>query len=288
MGKGGIMQATKKVVDAYNGLYDTKNFPVCFVLWMLGLTVALQGFENPYDGLPHPFSTFMKSVYVSLPVITIMLPGLIELMWLPKDQHKQWAKACQKCFVAGCWNLLPSGFVMYKLHGEGGMTVLSQDPHGWVDVGHFFLLLASHEFWFYVMHRMNHLEFIFSTTHGHHHKNKGLVFMVNNSDVDVWELCSQGLFGLVFPLLFMEIRSLPHLLALGFFFVNSCSFHSSAMRPGALHVVHHQYGRHATNFGLYTPLMDTLFGTYEKVYNPENAEKLINAAYAKAKATKAN
>ena len=64
MGKGGIMQATKKVVDAYNGLYDTKNFPVCFVLWMLGLTVALQGFENPYDGLPHPFSTFMKSVCV--------------------------------------------------------------------------------------------------------------------------------------------------------------------------------------------------------------------------------
>ena len=49
-----------------------------------------------------------------------------------------------------------------------------------------------------------------------------------------------------------------------------------------------QYGRHATNFGLYTPLMDTLFGTYEEVYNPDNAEKLINEAYAKAKATKAN
>ena len=66
--------------------------------------------------------------------------------------------------------------------------------------------------------------------------------------------------------------------------------HMHMHMPMPLHERMHltQYGRHATNFGLYTPLMDTLFGTYEKVYNPENAEKLINAAYAKAKATKAN
>ena len=49
-----------------------------------------------------------------------------------------------------------------------------------------------------------------------------------------------------------------------------------------------QYGRHATNFGLYTPLMDKLFGTYEPVFSPETAGKLIAADLAAKAGKKAN
>eukprot|EP00622_Pseudochattonella_farcimen_P001530 FR736253.1.p1 GENE.FR736253.1~~FR736253.1.p1 ORF type:complete len:185 (+),score=10.35 FR736253.1:87-641(+) len=184
MAKGGLQSRqspVKAVVDFYNGLYDTKHFSVCLVVWLCGIPIALQNFQNCYDGQAHPFSTFFKSVYVSLPISTIILPGALELLWLPREQHEQWANACKKCFVSGMWNILPSAFVQYHLHGTNSWTVRSPDPHGWVDVGHFLLLLASHEFWFYVCHRINHTEFFFSSTHGHHHKNKGLVFMVNNS-----------------------------------------------------------------------------------------------------------
>merc|ERR1719482_2395489 len=111
--------------------------------------------------------------------------------------------------------------------------------------------------------------------------------MVNNSDVDVWELLSQGLFGLIFPLFFLDIRSLPHLAALGWFFMYTCTIHSTHMRPSTLHVVHHQYGRHATNYGLYTPLMDILFGTYEPVYQPDTAAKAMAAVKAAKAATSA-
>ena len=61
------------------------------------------------------------------------------------------------------------------------------------------MLLCSHEFWFYITHRMNHTEFFYYTTHGHHHQNVGYVYMVNNSDVDIWELLTQ----VVHPLLML-------------------------------------------------------------------------------------
>jgi len=265
----------KKTANMYNSLYATSNFPVCFALWLCGLPFMVRDFKNPYDGEAHSFLTFLKSSYVTLPIVTIMLPGLLELLWLPADHRPKWATACQKCFVSGLWNIVPTAAAQYYLHGTN-WTVRSPEPHGWIDVGHFFLLLASHEVWFYICHRMNHLEFIYSTTHGHHHKNKGLVFMVNNSDVDIWELLSQGLWGLVFPLFFMQIRSFPHLMALGFFFTYTCTIHSSAMRPDTLHVVHHQYGRHATNYGLYTPMMDKLFGTYQPYYQADTAAKQMS------------
>jgi len=264
----------KKTTAAYNSLYNTANFPICMALWLSGLPFMLHDFKNPYDGQVHTRLTFLKSSYVTLPVVTIMVPGLMELLWIPVEHRAKWATACKKCFVSGLWNIVPTALVQHQLHGTN-WTVLSPEPHGWIDVFHFLLLCFSHEVWFYITHRMNHLEFIYSSTHGHHHKNKGLVFMVNNSDVDIWELLSQGLFGLVFPLFFLEIRSLPHLAALGWFFAYTCTIHSSAMRPDTLHVVHHQYGRHATNYGLYTPMMDILFGTYQPKYNGYTAAVMM-------------
>ena len=108
MAKGGLQSRqspVKAVVDFYNGLYDTKHFSVCLVVWLCGIPIALQNFQNCYDGHAHPFSTFFKSVYVSLPISTIILPGALELLWLPREQHEQWANACKKGFVSGMWNM---------------------------------------------------------------------------------------------------------------------------------------------------------------------------------------
>lgn len=250
----------------YSRLYDTQNFSACLAVWLCGLTYMLRDFKNPYDGEAHGALAFVKSVYVTMPIVTI-LPGLIELAWLPREHLPRWCTAAQKTFVSDMWNIVPAGLIMYLVHGDDGSgSIADRDPapYGWHDMAQLLVLLCSHEFWFYVLHRMNHTEAIYYTTHGHHHKNKGYVFMVNNSDVDVWELCTQGLFGLLFPLCFIKVRTFTHLAALGIFFVYSCTIHSTHMRPTNLHVVHHQHGRLATNYGLYTPLMDVLFGTYQK------------------------
>jgi sterol desaturase/sphingolipid hydroxylase (fatty acid hydroxylase superfamily) len=72
---------------------------------------------------------------------------------------------------------------------------------------------------------------------------------------------------LIFPCYLKNVRMFTHLAALYFFFLYTCTIHSSMMRPGALHEVHHQYGLLAHNYGLYTPLMDMLCGTYKSAYD---------------------
>lgn len=268
------------VRKSYGRLYDQDNFKACLAIWLLGLPFMARDFKNPYDGEAHAASVFVKSVYVTLPFVTT-LPGLIELAWLPREHLANWWNAFQKTFVAGMYNIVPAGLVMYLCYGDvgTGSWTTRDEPYGWTDFGQLLLLLISHEIWFYITHRMNHTEHIYYTTHGHHHKNQGYVFMVNNSDVDVWELLSQGLWGLVFPLFFMKPKMFTHLAALGIFFSYSCTIHSTHWRPNNLHVVHHQQGRLATNYGLYTPLMDNLFGTMkETITDPALFRKSLKRA----------
>jgi len=265
---GPWMAAAMRVSDAYGSLYETKNFNICLLVWLAGIPLMLIDFANPYDpGPAPPFMTFLQSVYVTLPPVTIMAPGMIELLWLPSERIPKWKIACKKCFIAGCFNIPFASTVMYFMYGKA-TTREPFSEYGWYDAAQLAMLLFSHDVWFYITHRMNHTEFIYKNTHGHHHKNKGYVYMVNNSDVDTWELVSQGLWGLIFPLFFTSIKMYTHLAALGFFFTYTCTIHSSAMRPNTLHVVHHQYARHAFNYGLYTPMMDTIFGTYKPMMDP--------------------
>jgi len=253
----------KKFGRWYSSLFAERQFPKALFLWLLGMPFMLKDFTNPYDLGAHGKMAFIKSVYVTMPLVTL-LPGVIELLWLPKEHYRRWWGAFKTTFVADCWNIFPAGLIMYLAHGDDGFGGLTRrDPElGLREAGELLLLLCSHEFWFYVTHRMNHTEFFYFTTHGHHHQNVGYVYMVNNSDVDIWELLSQGLFGLMFPLLFIKVHMFAHLAALGWFFTYTCTIHSSYLRPTNLHVVHHQHGIKATNFGLYTPLMDWLVGTY--------------------------
>jgi hypothetical protein len=254
----------------YSQLYGTRNFPFCLAVWLLALPLMLYDLKNPWDGNVHSAATFIKAIWVSLP-ITGVLPGLLEFWWLPKDLHSIFFKACKETFVASFWNIIPAALVIYLSHTK--LTDPSSGPCGWEDIADFILLLCSHDVWFYICHRINHWEPIYNLTHGHHHLNKGHVFMVNNSDVDVWEMLFQGLWGLTFPLFVKNIRVFTHLAAVWFFFMYTCTIHSSVMRPNTLHVVHHQYGRVAHNYGLYTPLMDMLFGTYKSAFEPYKTAK---------------
>eukprot|EP00964_Phaeocystis_antarctica_P039750 scaffold22731_cov64-Phaeocystis_antarctica.AAC.4 len=110
----------------------------------------------------HGAMAFIKSVYVSMPIITL-LPGVIELIWLPKEHHSRFWGACRTTFVADMWNIIPSGLMMYLAHGDDGFGSLTRrDPGlGWREAGELLLLLCSHDFWFYITHRMNHLEFFY-------------------------------------------------------------------------------------------------------------------------------
>ena len=231
----------KKFGRWYSSLFAERQFPKALFLWLLGMPFMLKDFTNPYDLGAHGKMAFIKSVYVTMPLVTL-LPGVIELLWLPKEHYRRWWGAFKTTFVADCWNIFPAGLIMYLAHGDDGFGGLTRrDPElGLREAGELLLLLCSHEFWFYVTHRMNHTEFFYFTTHGHHHQNVGYVYMVNNSDVDIWELLSQGLFGLMFPLLFIKVHMFAHLAALGWFFTYTCTIHSSYLRPTNLHVVHHQ------------------------------------------------
>jgi sterol desaturase/sphingolipid hydroxylase (fatty acid hydroxylase superfamily) len=249
----------------YARLYETRNFPICLSIWLLAMPYMLQDLKNPWDGNMHNAVTYIKAVSVSFPIVGL-LPGLLEFWWLPKDRRSQFFAACKKTFVANFWNIVPAALVMHQVYTK--WTDRSSGPCGWEDIADFVLLLCSHEIWFYICHRINHWEPIYNMTHGHHHLNKGHVFMVNNADVDVWEMAFQGLWGLAFPLLVKPIRMYTHLAAVWFFFMYTCTIHSSVLRPGTLHGVHHEYGRVAYNYGLYTPLMDMLFGTYKSSFVP--------------------
>jgi sterol desaturase/sphingolipid hydroxylase (fatty acid hydroxylase superfamily) len=246
--------------SGYSQLYEKRNFTTLLSIWLLTLPFMLQDLKNPWDGNVHDALTYFKAMYVSYPM-AVLLPGLLEFWWLPKDLHPMFFTACKKTFVASFWNIVPASLVMYLSATKWADR--SSEPCGWEDIADFMLLLCSSDVWFYIWHRINHWEPMYKLTHGHHHLNKGHTFMVNNSDVDVWEMLTHGLWGVTFPLFFKPIRVFTHLAAVWFFFAYTCTIHSFVLRPTNLHVVHHQYGRVAYNYGLYTPLMDMLFGTYK-------------------------
>jgi len=248
----------------YARLYEPQLFPICLTIWLLGMGRMMQGLQNPWDGNVHDAMTYIQAVYVSFPIVAL-LPGLLEYWWLPKDLHSMFFTACKKTFVSSFWGIVPAALVLHQAHTK--WTDRSSGPIRREDIADFILLLGSHDVWFYICHRLNHWEPIYNMTHGHHHLNKGHVFMVNNSDVDVWEMLFQGMWGLTFPLFFKNVRMFTHLAALYAFFMYTCTIHSSVMRPGALHEVHHQYGRLAYNYGLYTPFMDRIFGTYKSAFD---------------------